>query len=72
MPVQHLLMLSCIADLLEVVVGVLRVVVHLPVPRRTTEFRFFAECLKHLANAKLHLAKPLPSAALGKEHTAKN
>ena len=38
----------------------------------TTRFRFFAECLRHSAKAKLHSAKPLPSAALGKEHTAKN
>ena len=38
----------------------------------TTGFRFFAECLRHSAKAKLHLAKPLPSAALSKEHTAKN
>ena len=38
----------------------------------TIGFRFFAECLRHLAKAKLHSAKPLPSAALGKEHTAKN
>ena len=37
----------------------------------TTEFRFFAECLRHSAKAKLHSAKPLPSAALGKKHTAK-
>ena len=37
----------------------------------TTGFRFFAECLRHSAKAKLHSAKPLPSAALGKEHTAK-
>ena len=28
---------------------------------------FFAECLKHSAKAKLHSAKPLPSATLGKE-----
>ena len=38
----------------------------------TTGFRFFAECLRHSAKARLHSAKPLPSAALGKEHTAKN
>ena len=37
----------------------------------TTGFRFFAECLRHSAKAKLHSAKALPSAALGKEHTAK-
>ena len=28
-------------------------------------------CLRHSAKTKLHSAKPLPSAALGKEHTAK-
>ena len=38
----------------------------------TTGFRFFAECLRHSAKAKLHSAKPLPSTALDKEHTAKN
>ena len=37
----------------------------------TTGFRFFAECLRHLAKAKLHSAKPLPSAVLSKEHMAK-
>ena len=37
----------------------------------TTGFRFFAECLRHSAKARLHSAKPLSSAALGKEHTAK-
>ena len=37
----------------------------------TTGGGFFAECLRHSAKAKLHLAKPLPSAALDKEHTAK-
>ena len=38
----------------------------------TTGFRFFGECLRHSPKAKLNLAKPLSSAALGKEHTAKN
>ena len=38
----------------------------------TTGFRFFAECLRHSAKAKLHSAKPLSSAVLGKEHMAKN
>ena len=38
----------------------------------TTGFRFFAECLMHSAKAQMYSAKPLPSAALGKEHTAKN
>ena len=33
---------------------------------------FFAECLRHSAKARLHSAKSLPSAALGKEHTVKN
>ena len=37
----------------------------------TTGFRFFAECLRHSAKVKLHSAKPLPSVALSKEHTAK-
>ena len=32
----------------------------------TTGFRFFVECLRHSAKTKLHLAKPLPSAALDK------
>ena len=38
----------------------------------TTGFGFFAEYLRHSAKAKLYSAKPLSSAALGKEHTAKN
>ena len=38
----------------------------------TTGFRFFAECLRHSAKAILHSAKPLPSVALDKAHTAKN
>jgi len=38
----------------------------------TTGFRFFAECLRYSAKAKLYSAKPLPSAALDKEHTVKN
>ena len=33
----------------------------------TTAGWFFAECLMHSAKAKLHSAKPLPSATLGKE-----
>ena len=37
-----------------------------------TGFRFFTECLRHSTKAKLYSAKPLPSAALGKEHNAKN
>ena len=37
----------------------------------TTGFRFFAECLRHSAKVKLHSAKPLSSAVLGKEHGKK-
>jgi hypothetical protein len=36
----------------------------------TTGIAFFAECLRHSANAILHSAKPLPSVTLGKEHSA--
>ena len=38
----------------------------------TTGFWFFAECRPHSAKPALHSAKALPSAALGKEHSAKN
>ena len=38
----------------------------------TTGFRRFAECLMHSAKATLPSAKPLPRAALGKEHPVKN
>jgi hypothetical protein len=37
----------------------------------TTGFRGFAECPRHSAKPELHSAKPLPSVALGKEHSAK-
>ena len=37
----------------------------------TTGFRRFVECQKHLAEAILHSAKALPSAALGKAHMVK-
>ena len=40
--------------------------------RITIGFRRFAECLMHSAKATLPSAKPLPRAALGKEHPVKN
>ena len=43
-----------------------------PSKKKTAAARFFAECLRHSTKAKLYSAKSLPSAALGKEHTAKN
>ena len=46
--------------------------VYIIIVPKGTGFRFFAECLRHSAKAILHSAKPLPSAALGKAHTAKN
>jgi hypothetical protein len=36
----------------------------------TTGITFFAECLRHSANAILHSAKPLPSVTLDKEYSA--
>ena len=38
----------------------------------TTGNRQFAECLRHSAKPKIHSVKALPSAALGKEQSAKN
>ena len=38
----------------------------------TTEISGFAECQGHSAKPNLHSAKALPSAALGKEHSANN
>ena len=38
--------------------------------RITTGISGFAECQGHSAKPNLHLAKALPSAALGKEHSA--
>ena len=37
----------------------------------TTRLSGFAECQGHSAKPNLHSAKALPSAALGKEHSAK-
>ncbi|PVH48307.1 hypothetical protein PAHAL_4G304800 [Panicum hallii] len=37
----------------------------------TTGNGYFAECQKHSAKTQKHSAKPLPSVALGKEHTEK-
>jgi hypothetical protein len=36
----------------------------------TTGIAFFAECLRHSANAILHSAKSLPSVTLGKKYSA--
>lgn len=42
-----------------------------PIPPATTRFGLFAECLGHSAKPILHLAKALPSATHGKEHSTK-
>ena len=39
---------------------------------QTTGNRQFVECLRHSAKPKIHSVKALPSAALGKEQSAKN
>ena len=41
-------------------------------PSLTTGNRQFAECLRHSAKPEIHSVKALPSAALGKEQSAKN
>jgi hypothetical protein len=38
-------------------------------PPDTTGNGYFAECQKHSAKVQKHLAKALPSVALGKGHT---
>jgi hypothetical protein len=46
-------------------------IIFLPSFSPTTGIAFFAECLRHSANAILHSAKALPSVTLGKKHSAK-
>ena len=49
----------------------LHLTLQLLVAFNTTRFPFFAECPRHSAKTILHSAKDLPSAALGKNHSAK-
>ena len=43
-----------------------------PLGLLTTRNQQFAECLRHSAKPEIHSVKALPSAALGKEQSAKN